>query len=474
MRGLFISVAPNVPAPPTPPPPSGNVFPQLALSTTYNSQNYNTVPANNAIIAQFGLIVLGGNFPGWTSYGITRNTLVSTLKGQPRSGLTAVKPLVFQYENGNEMWPQGNASNWFNEWTNAVYSNNWLVYNSGSTGTLTESVYNASLVLANPAHLVGTDPSTGLYPWALLAQLMYERYYLGTGSGGAAMASTLLDGYILDNETYRNLAGTAADWLRNGTNPSQTDPTATSTCTQGKRDYVTQLASLNPAVMAGANTEASYDCSATSGGGLGMTAANSGVYQAYPCGVQQFFWSSGNAVSNVFNFGGFAGAMNWYQILENYLTPGTNYPILTGTLTATDYTTMRQALTFVLMRNGWCQTAINGTNDSVDPAVNSQFPIFDEFWGGSLNLGGYLGNASNTSQGAEQSSAWLQGVWRRDFVNGVALHNPAGNGSQTVALGGTLYHLRGTQVPSINNGAAVTSVTIPAGDGLILLRSAPP
>jgi hypothetical protein len=28
-------------------------------------------------------------------------------------------------------------------------------------------------------------------------------------------------------------------------------------------------------------------------------------------------------------------------------------------------------------------------------------------------------------------------------------------------------------VPSINNGAAVTSVTIAAGDGVILLRNAP-
>jgi hypothetical protein len=33
--------------------------------------------------------------------------------------------------------------------------------------------------------------------------------------------------------------------------------------------------------------------------------------------------------------------------------------------------------------------------------------------------------------------------------------------------------LNGSQVPSINNGAAVTSVTIPPGDGLILLRNAP-
>ena len=53
-----------------------------------------------------------------------------------------------------------------------------------------------------------------------------------------------------------------------------------------------------------------------------------------------------------------------------------------------------------------------------------------EFLSGGLVTAGYLGSASSTAQGAEQSGSWLQGVWRRDFENGIALVNPSNNGSQ--------------------------------------------
>jgi hypothetical protein len=148
---------------------------------------------------------------------------------------------------------------------------------------------------------------------------------------------------------------------------------------------------------------------------------------------------------------------------------------MTGGVLATDYQLVRYSLALTLMRNGWAVYAISNTGfDIIDSNVLSTFPVFDEFWGGTLNTAGYLGNALDGAQGAEQSSPWQQGVWRRDFDNGIVLVNPNSNGTQTVDLGGTFYHLNGGQVPSINNGAAVTSVTIAAGDGVILLRSAPP
>ena len=56
----------------------------------------------------------------------------------------------------------------------------------------------------------------------------------------------------------------------------------------------------------------------------------------------------------------------------------------------------------------------------------------------------------STSQGARQTAPWMQGVWRRDFDNGIVLVNPKGNGSQTVSLGGTFTKLKGTQAPTVN------------------------
>ena len=60
-------------------------------------------------------------------------------------------------------------------------------------------------------------------------------------------------------------------------------------------------------------------------------------------------------------------------------------------------------------------------------------------------------------------------VWRRDFDNGVALVNPSAS-DVTVSLGGLFQTIKGTQVPSVNDGSLVTSVMIPAKDGTVLLR----
>jgi hypothetical protein len=428
------------------------------------------VQANDAQLAHYGLIILGGNFASWSaSEGRTRDQLVVSLKNQAHTGKNAVTPLVFQYENANEL---SLSAPWFPEWNTAVSKNNWFLYESGASGTVSQSAWNASLALVNPDHVVGTDAATGLHPYGLLANLLYQRYYLGTGSGGVGMASTHLDGYFVDNMMQRNLAGSAADWERNGSNPGGTDPTATGAVTLGKADYPAQLAELDASIIAGGNGEFGYDMSPASTGGLGMPSSN--LSGKLGMAMQQFLWGTAGGESNVLNFGGFSGAMTWYETLENNTKAGGDV-VVTGGVLATDYQLVRYSLGLTLMRNGWAVYAINSTgNDVVDPSNLSTYPVFDEFWGGTLNTAGYLGAASNTAQGAEQSAPWLQGVWRRDFVNGIVLVNPNTNGSQTVQLAGTFYHLKGSQVPSINNGSAVTSVTIAAGDGVILLRNASP
>ena len=75
--------------------------------------------------------------------------------------------------------------------------------------------------------------------------------------------------------------------------------------------------------------------------------------------------------------------------------------------------------------------------------------------------------------GAPPTHAWQNGVWRRDFTNGIALVNPKGNGPRTVTLGGTFVKLKGSQDPAVNNGQRVTQVTLQNRDGLILMRLAP-
>jgi hypothetical protein len=90
---------------------------------------------------------------------------------------------------------------------------------------------------------------------------------------------------------------------------------------------------------------------------------------------------------------------------------------------------------------------------------------FDEFDGGvGIRRRGYLGRALGPYRQIGE------GVYRRDFQHGIALNNSSSK-SQRIALGGSFKKLKGTQDPSLNDGATVSSITVPAKDGIILLRT---
>jgi len=60
-------------------------------------------------------------------------------------------------------------------------------------------------------------------------------------------------------------------------------------------------------------------------------------------------------------------------------------------------------------------------------------------------------------------------VFRRDFQNGIVVAN-ATPYAQSISLGGTFQRIKGTQDPSTNNGATVSSLTLQPWDAAILLR----
>jgi Hypothetical glycosyl hydrolase family 15 len=90
---------------------------------------------------------------------------------------------------------------------------------------------------------------------------------------------------------------------------------------------------------------------------------------------------------------------------------------------------------------------------------------YDEFDGGAgIRRRGYLGQPVGP---LVQIRA--DGVWKRDFQNGIALNNSSPK-PVTVILSKPFRRLKGAQNPRLNNGKRVTRVTIPAHDGLILLN----
>lgn len=80
--------------------------------------------------------------------------------------------------------------------------------------------------------------------------------------------------------------------------------------------------------------------------------------------------------------------------------------------------------------------------------------------------------------GQKTGTVWIDGVrlqqgsrdvWRRDFTGGVSLVNNSGQ-TQTVPLNGLYRKIKGSQAPAVNSGSLASSVTLPAHDGIILLR----
>jgi len=118
----------------------------------------------------------------------------------------------------------------------------------------------------------------------------------------------------------------------------------------------------------------------------------------------------------------------------------------------TDYQAMRYSLATCLMNNAWFSYTDSGQG-------YHGVAWFDEF---NVNLG------QSTTQ--PPTAPWHNGVWRRDFENGIALVNPKGNGPQTVTLETAFVKINGSQAHNVNNGATVTSVTLQDRDGIILLR----
>lgn len=158
----------------------------------------------------------------------------------------------------------------------------------------------------------------------------------------------------------------------------------------------------------------------------------------------------------------------WGGVMSNYLNLQKqvgykNALIINATSTTegddTDYKKMRYGLASALLGNGFYEFDSSVSN-------HGQLWWYDEY---DVRLGRPSGSPVNLL--APYDAKLKDGVWRRDFENGVALVNSSGT-ARTVTFAEELEKIRGTQDESVNDGSIVTSVTIPAHDGLLLLKRA--
>lgn len=491
-------------------PPTGAAVAQFALWAGTGAQLPNA--AHWALWAQFPIGLLGGDFPSAVGPGsgvnATRDQVLSGIIGSvvPASK-TAIQQQTFQYQNLPNF--NLNATNQL-EWANKAAANNWLLYLNGSSGAkqTTGDVVGGSYAM--PAHgggnggsiaAIAVDPATGLWPYEYAIQYMHDRYIgtgllaggtLATGTSLAVMGSQQLAGLWVDNPTsYLRVPG---DWDRSGINrgtPGTGEATTMAAVLAGQADLGKQFRVAE--TKAGTNRKIIGNTAQFATVSYGINGAP--MNQAFDYTMQQFAF--GRGISAQWQYHGFAYILARYQELCAAARSGSGF--MSAQYQPGDIQAMRHDYLFTLLKNGYLFGGVSagGDSDYVDPNNPATYMLIDEFWGGTLNLGGFLGPWLNTPQGQPQTAPWQGSIYRRDATNGIVLVN-----SDTIAhaltLETTFWHLHSNlNAQAINSGLPTTGFTLGTfsyesnnssynrttttpsfpftmGDCCILLRSAPP
>ena len=469
-------------------------FPRLGMYSIAGPQTYGS--AFQSYAAKFHVVIINGGYESWEkNRGYSKEKVISSIKGQ-----SSVSTRVFQYVDLNELGNSSNTGlNQFPTWYNQVNARNWWLHPTTTVGTPVTDPESSQKWLVDMAPNVPVDPATGLGPYAWGAKFVDDLFRLGRYSGTSAAPS--LDGFYLDNVLIdpSNGMGNYADgdWVRNGTTQAHNAPSTYNAVMTGEKEFYTYLQTAWPGSIQIGNAGNTFGIAVTNYYGVTDAALNSLFMAATSplSGVLQ-----GGNIEHIIGrsysieyYGSSATMQKWYATAlanfggsklllfsqGNVQANGSDPVKFSGSQPSAfspAWQGVRYGITAALMNNGY-YFADDGVYD--EETVSSR-RWFDEFDNGGAGVG-YLGYPVTGSPGNAQTGAWSSGVWMREFQNGVVLWNPKGNGARTVNVAALvspsghtgLKHINGTQDPAVNNGRAVTSVTLQDRDGLILLWTAP-
>jgi predicted membrane protein len=491
---ISFAVASAIASAATPINTAGDSFPRLGLISTAGPQRY--AASFQTFAAKHGMVIINGAGEGWErGVGYSKEKVIQGIKSQ-----SLAHTRVFQYVGLNELYNSTYATlNPFPTWYKQVAARKWFLYPSTTAGTPVTDPQSSQKWLVDMAPQVPVDPTTALGPYGWAAKYVNDLFHMGRYAGTSASPS--LDGFFLDNVLIdpSNGMGNVAngDWIRVGSSQSHASVSTYNALMAGEKQFFSYLDTAWPGSQQLGN----------SGGTFGLAASN--WYSGISATLNSQILSGTSTLSGVMEggtiehimgrtysieyYGGSLAMQKWYQTaMANYggsklcvfsqiLNANGSDPIkftAAGVVAANSpaFQGMRYGIAAALMNNGY-YTVDSGTYDTETEANRRWFDEFDNAGKGV----GYLGHPVATAVGNPQAAAWSNGVWMREFQNGVVLWNPKGNGARAVNVAGLvspsghtgLKHIAGKQNPALNDGRAVTSVTLQDRDGLVLLWTTP-
>jgi hypothetical protein len=395
--------------------PTAPLFPLIGGYLEGGMQNYGD-PTYAAQIAKLNMAILT-IWPGFSSNGMNMQQAVQHIK--------SINPneVILLYSDINELQPSPDAV--WDPVVSALNSNHWWLYNSGTSGSMVASSWGNGFIELN---------TTIAYP-ANSSNQRYVDWRANWNVTNFATPNPAIDGFYTDNVFWSPRVN--GDWQQNGTTSSDTDSTVKQWYRQGYQRYINDLKAAMPGKYQTGNIADWGQTSAV------LTEYNQLMQGGVMEDIIGLSWS--------FESQGFSQMMAAYQKMMAAIAQP-QLVLFEQVGTATDYQGMRYGLASCLLGNAYFYYEVNS---------NSNGPTwFDEF---NANLGA-------STSAPFPSAPYQNGVYRRDFANGIALVNPKGNGTQTITLETSYRKLSGSQAPSVNNGQTVTSVTLNDRDGIILMR----
>lgn len=393
-------------------------FPRIATVNYSAPQNYDSA-AFQANLAKFNISILS-IWPGWENgRAMNMQQVVSNIKKlNPQTS-------VFLYISNNEV--ATNAAP-FSDLTNKLNAMHWWLYPSGTSGTPVSSAWAGSLETNNTLFTAPDSNGDRWVDW--YAKWTAQKFYV---------PSPNIDGFFTDNVFYRPRV--TGDWNLDGVPDLNTSLTVDQWYRDGYNRHFSVLNQVMPGKLQIGNV-------ADWGGSTTVLTGLTGVLNGgFMEGAIGYPYSSET-------WGGWSEMMREYRKIMASLAAPKMF-IFGQVGLANDYQSFRYGLASCLMDDGYFQYSILGNE-------YSGTTWFDEY-----NV--QLGNSTS----GPATAAWQNGVYRRDYQNGIVLVNPKGNGSQTVQLETSFKHFSGSQASAINNGQVVQSVTLNDRDGVVLLRIQP-